>query len=289
MSEEQKQESGTGCLNCIFAQWKDKRQVGCKLGRIEKFAERNTELDIVKHEDGREFYLIKNRICLMLCTEDWLKRHPEVKDPEKDMRRLTALSCDIMILVDNDQTLEGLRKTLHSLLQQQHKPAKINVILHSDHIHPAKIRKILQSAEDEYFSFKWQLTHIQERGPKGEKPSIEWALDHVIQNCKSPFYAVFYAGYEVPADYLLLIDQALNDELEKFSVLLPVDDWNGAFIQTYLHKRLHGNAPEKLEDNEDGDEVIGVSIMDKAHFIAARNNYPYMVRRVEEICPTLPH
>lgn len=285
--KEKQPESGTGCINCIFAEWQGKRQVGCKLGRIEKFSERGEQFDTATSQDGREFYIIKNRICLMLCTEDWLARHPEVKDPAREVRKLTELKCDVLILVENEHTLEGIRKTVNALLQQEHKPEKITVVLLSDHIHPAKIRKVFQAAENKYFSFKWQVAHIQERGPKGEKPSIEWAMDHVLNNCKTPFYSVFYAGFEPPTDFLLLIDKALNDELEKFCLLLPVDDWNGAFVQTMLHKKLRGNAPEVLEINDEEDEVIGVSIMDKVHFISVKNNYPYMVRKVEEICPTI--
>src|SRR5688572_199954 len=216
--------SGTGCVNCIFAQWEDNKQVGCKVGRLDKFVEQGDELDIDTDKDGKNFYVIKNRICLMLCTKDWLARHPEVKDPAKEMRKRTALSADVMILVEDKHTLEGIRKTVHSLMQQSHKPAKVSVVLLSDKIHPAKVRKLFQSVEDEYFSVNWQVAHINERGLNGEKPSIEWALDHVVQNCKTPFFAVFYAGYDVPPDYLLLIDKALNDDMQNFCLLIQVDD-----------------------------------------------------------------
>ncbi len=271
----------TSCEKCIFALWEGNTQIGCSVGRLDKFAAMG---DVSRAEkDGKDFAIINNRICLMCCAPSWLTKNPEVKNPGEELRKRIALSCETFVIVQEEER-ERIETTLKSLVWQSHSPAQITVILYSDTYKPSTIRRMFMDLQKE-ISFTWKIAHIQERGPNNEKVSVEWCLDHAIGNCDTPFYAVFEAGYEVPANFLKEIDVALNDNLEKFCALIPQgDSWNGAVIQTMLHKKLQGNMPSHLGTDENGDELIGCTIYDKIHFIANTNDQPAIIRRVEEIC-----
>lgn len=271
----------TSCEKCAFAIYEDNIQSGCKAGRLTKFQDTGSE---VEHKDN--YFIIKDRICMMCCPEETIVKLG-FKNPLQDMRKAIELKCAIYIIATDNSTLEDIKLTIDSLNKQTLRPRCINVIVNTDNISKPRLIKHLNDTQSKFendnLEFIWNITYIQEKDKDGERPSIEWALDHAIFKCEMPFYAVFMAGYMVCPDYLSNIDKALNDELQRFCVLLPFDEWNGAFVQTLLHKKLGGNAPQTLEEYEDG-ALIATTIMDKIEWMAKENNQ-HMVKKAEEICP----
>ena len=279
-------EINTSCEKCIFAKFdSENRQIGCKADRLDKFVERGVKLDLLKNED-KESYIIKNRICLMCCTEQTVQQL-QLKNPLLEMRKRIALKSTIYVLADEEHNLDDIKITLYSLIDQFLKPTEIVVILHSQTISRPALSKFLLELEEDNKWLAWRISHIHECGDNGEKPSREWCLDHTIKTCKTLFYGVFLAGFQVPNEYLSNIDYSLNDELHRFVVLRPADGyWNGAFVHISVHKNFHGNVPEMLEQYEDG-ELVATSIMDKVDYAAKRDNQLDMIRGVEEICPAM--
>lgn len=280
----------TTCSKCTFAKYTNNIQTGCQVNRLNKFRQQGTELELQKEED-KESYLIKGRICLMCCPPERIEKL-KLKNPAPELRKLITVQCEAYILALDDHSLNQVKATIDSLNMQEVRPTCINVILNTDNISRPKLVKYfneLQNAfEQKNQEYKWNITYIHERGENGEKFSDEWCLDHAIAKCNSPFYCVFMAGYNVPRNYLSSIDRALNDNIERFSVLLPAheDSWNGVFVQTAMHKKLDGNVPQTLEEYDDG-ALVATTIMDKIEFLGKLKDQQYMIKKVTEVCPQI--
>src|SRR5688572_21424296 len=189
----------TSCEGCIFAQLNDDgSQTSCKLGRLEKFAEQGVQLDI---DTETNKFIIKDRICVMKFTQEQWDRHPEIKDPEIDLRKLIAIKATTYILVNN-QDLGAIRKTTESLINQTLKPQVVNIILCSNAILVKQVAALLRSLEEQHPDLAWQITNIVDRDADGVLPAMPWCIDHAVANCPTPGYATFEAGFEVPKTYL---------------------------------------------------------------------------------------
>ena len=66
-------------------------------------------------------------------------------------------------------------------------------------------------------------------------------VDIASKNVKSMYYSFFKEGDTVPPNYLSDIDHAINDELQKFLVLLPKDKRTGLFVQRLIYTQFGGN------------------------------------------------
>lgn len=283
----------TSCGNCIFATYDGgNQQTGCKANRLEKFAKAGCNIPFME-ENGKIYCCIEDRICNMLCTKEKVERH-NMRFPLEEMRQLIKIQYGVFILAEEEHTFEQICETINSLFSQSIQPKEINVILNTDGISRAKLVRFFKEKEDLLQELKWNVIHILDKGEDGSRNSVEWALDYGVSVSKyqQTWLVVFQPGFKVPTTYLSRIDKLINDDLERFSIVLPVDDWNCAFIQTTLYKSLDGNIPEVLEQevNEEGkviSDLVATSIMDKIEYKAKEANQLHMIRKAQEICPEL--
>lgn len=272
---------GTSCSKCIFAEWDENKQINCKANRLSKFIERGETVAIIAQENESHFF-IKDRICTMCFQQSWLDKINNINNPLLYVRQRILLKCDALILVSNE-SIEEIEITIKSLLKQKLLPQIINIVLNSNTMPVWKIAKLLRSLEDKHY-FQWKISNIEERMENLDTVSLEWCVDHVISLCESPFYSVFIPGFKVPNNFYEKIDNAINDELYRFVALIPVDDWNGLFVQTEIHKKIGGNTPMMLEESDEFGNLIAYTVIDKIHYIANLEGRSEIVMKVGDIC-----
>jgi hypothetical protein len=268
--------TNTSCKFCVFKetvfnQKENKlQQVGCKLGRLGKFEENGGKLEYVK--DNIDHYVIKKRFCMALRQEQWAKKQ---NNPIEAVREEIALQCDLIIM--DVHSLRNLDNTIISITNQKLKPKNVSVVLTNTNIKPLDVFDMLGEHLNGY-NINYFVEDIADK-----KYPYNKALDVAADKCESTYYAVFNAGFKIPPSFLSDIDYAINDRLERFSVLKPLSDGNGLVVQSKLHKFFLGNREIELEKYEDG-ALIGSNMIDKVEFLADKQKNSYLVKQVTDIC-----
>ncbi len=265
----------TACRDCVFASFDDKNiQDGCKLDRLAKFHDQGTQLVPVT-QNGKSFFVIKGRICTT-CRPGWWGSKRSEADWESDVRQEIALRCEIFVYVSEDNTLEDLRTTVKSLRNQVMSAVGIHAIINNKQVKHGEVVAMLQK---ELGRRKWKVNFPTEANPTRER-----CLDLATYKCKGSYYAVFNAGFQVPDTFILDLDRSLNDNLERFSLLLPDENGNGLVVQNILSKKVGGNKEIILEGDDDIAKVDLNNIIEKIEMLAKEQNMPYMIRKVSDIC-----
>ena len=234
----------TSCAACCFAEYEDKTQVGCELGRIEKFREKGAK--IIEAEDGeREFYVV-HRMCNCYREKDWAEYW---KHKKKRVLKENAIRVNFIVPINEDDTLEGLEKTLLSIdTQEEFEAVKVITMNNSnkdnfDIVH--KLHEVFGSyAEQTSYLNKSEEGTTFVGGSMVEKNSDFWTLlEASFAFVVNGYYAVFNCGTEVPLDFLKTINRAINEDLEQVLMIEPFDEssHDGLTVSCALHKYLSGS------------------------------------------------
>ena len=234
----------TSCAVCCFAEYEGKTQVGCELGRIEKFQEKGTK--VVEAEDGeKEFYVI-HRMCNCYREQDWAEYW---KNKKKRVLKENAVRVNFIVPINEDDTLEGLEKTLLSIAtQEEFEAVKVITMNNSnkdnfDIVH--KLHEVFGSyAEQTSYLNKSEEGTTFVGGSMVEKSSDFWTLlEASFAFVVNGYYSVFNCGTEVPLDFLKTINRAINENLEQVLMIEPFDEssHDGLTISCALHKYLSGS------------------------------------------------
>lgn len=245
------------CKGCVFAEYDGLCQVGCNLGRIDKFRERGADVkveltDTDAPDGGVSTYVIKDRVCLARRTEDSdVIRTNRPNEWAKAVRKEIELRLEAVIVLNGGSSLEDLKMTVTSLEKQSLRPISTVIVINQDDVPALTVIWAMRGSTLP----EWRVRHIREREENGERVSLERALDLSVDTEKRClYYSVFHAGFEVPENFVSDIDRRLNDELEQFTMLMPIDEDdernNGLTIQTYAHVKFGGNQPVHVLDEK---------------------------------------
>ena len=215
----------TSCQHCIFAQYKDKTQIGCEIGRLEKFTELGAEVVEAYNEEG-EFYVIKKHVCMYCRHKDWGRTYLQKQWLEQIQQEI-QVKYQVIILANN--SLEDIEQAINSLNQQTICPRHITVIQPLDsHIKPGKIVNSLMETPA-----KWRVQTMQDNLSK------EKAVDLAIDNTKLPYYCVVNLPYCFPANFSSEFNTLINESMLRFSLIeqAPLQIFNMG-----VHKVLSGNS-----------------------------------------------
>jgi hypothetical protein len=117
----------TRCKHCIFAEWAGDEQNGCAFGRIEKFEDQGANIWFEK--DPEKQYICFNRACNTRRTKEWGRKYTLDASWLKLVRSSVKVQCDIIILVNNESTDDGVLMTIASAYNQSPKPHSIIVLI----------------------------------------------------------------------------------------------------------------------------------------------------------------
>jgi len=220
----------TSCEDCAFVEMDDLKQTGCKAGRLEKFQE---VPDLVRNID--DFFRI-GRVCNLFRDINWLKSRKEedYDSLTKAAKDESATRCDILILMDDDSTLDDLQKSAQSLNRNNLTPNSLIALLATRNIKPMDCRAVIQ----EIFGERTQWGAEQVVSPE---ISHLTSIDYTVKRVSTNFYSVSLAGFEYPPRYLDALNHLINEELRQIIMVLPDETGNGLLINRAVHEFLHGN------------------------------------------------
>ena len=269
----------TSCAACCFANYEGKTQVGCELGRIEKFQEKGTK--VVEAEDGeREFYLV-HRMCNCYREEDWAEYW---KHKKKRVLKENAVRINFIVPINDGDTIEDLQKTLVSIATQDDFEAiKVITMNNSKHDNFDIIHKL----HEVFGSYAEQTSYLNKSeegttfvgGIMVEKNQDFWTvLEAAFDYATNGFYTIVDAGSVVAPDLLKKINNAINIELNQILMIEPhdKDSYSGLTVSCALHKYLSGS-------KDTTNFEISKPIYDKVKKIAQIQDFERLIVKWEDL------
>jgi len=274
----------TSCKDCIFAKYEEKTQMGCKLGRVEAFTTLGNTLEA--EDDERQFFLINGRYCNAYQPEtgDFAKAF-KPEDWATTMRKMLQLRLSVLVVMEDGTDPQILEPTIEALLSQTLVPHQVVFINNQTAVKPAELHSRLFKQLGN--TMTWRINQIFERTKEQKFVSPERAIDLAIPSVVGSYYTVIRPGTKLPQTFVKDLDVALNDKMERFSLLLPTPAGNGLTVQTDMHKhpQINGNVPSVYE--LDGKNVLLNTVVEKLQHYAKLEDRQYMIRSVTDICQNL--
>ena len=234
-------EPETICRDCAFSVYDGDTQTGCSLGKLDKFEEQGTEILEVYDETGKEFSVVKGRVCVFWRGGDWKEKHEGRNDWEDIVNKETMIRMDANLYLDKNSTLKDLDKTVASLKEGLIKPVQLTII--NNH---SKIERLVLARVGMKSGLKWRVENIEEDGEADRNRCIDISIRKTsAKNCN--FFFVFDAGQAVPKNFIADINRSLNVDMNRF-LALRGKDGNGDVGQVHMYKQIGGNRDKPFLD-----------------------------------------
>jgi hypothetical protein len=248
----------TICRDCIFAEFTDDAvtQVGCKLGRLDKYRD-NGKATAIEDDNGLEYYEIST-FCNTCRNPEW---DDKFSDPVERVLKEVELKVDAVILDDSNHAnwQDEIMTSVKSLLAQELRPCRIVIVCYRKNDKFLNMR-----AEMEKAGIKYDIVNVLDYAK-----SPYALLNQGVKKCRNQYYTVVESGDELPVDYFSKLNNILNNELGKFSMIEPQEQLTGLTVQRQLHQMVQ-NLTGATELN----------IVDAIKALAKEQNLEHMVRQL---------
>ncbi len=270
----------TSCKECVFAAYAGTTQVGCELGRIEKFKARGDEvIEAFDGENGEiksEFFIVKRR-CSAYREEAWANKlttgtHHAIEEELKTI-------YDIILMFDQDGVHDDYREIsddIDNIFCQEFLPRKIIIVNKT-----GDIGQIISGVRDSFArnnnehdgtNVLYDVVDVQEALSHAAKECVElvahnrYMIDEGYRHVDAQWYMVWKSGQLMWADRVYWLDNYINYQLGKVCMLRADNESNHGFcILSFLHKTLGGFMDTKGRMVEAMEELSEID--DKQHMI----------------------
>ena len=216
--------------------------------KIEQFKNKNAE-GIEACNDEKEFYVIKS---FCNCYRD-LEWGDNQVDYEVSLAKENRIRWNAIVVAGDGKTgLEASEKNVSSFLKDLEKtcisikeqdiPPVIVVVSNNSDVLPFDVAHKAHEMFDRT-GIDFYVSNIVEPG----FTDLD-CVDDSFLKCKNGFYSVFKSGHVLRSDLFKLLDNAINNELDKIALIRGHDGINGLTVQASMHKYLGGNFSMSLEE-----------------------------------------
>lgn len=213
----------TTCYECIFAEWINNKQVGCKVNKLPKHANLTTTND-------KQHYMIDG-VCTHCRNSEWAKRiNGSIID---QLYKEIMLKIDVIFINESENKKEienNLIRVLEQLKQNKTQPCSITF---------SSIVPI---------DFNWYIglitKHIGLHKYHVVRPILSQELWSVIDMCAERGKANYYLVFNLDSNMNLIkvldvLNDSLNEQQLKFLMIKPIDDnYDGLVVQRYISRLL---------------------------------------------------
>ena len=240
----------TSCQDCIFAEWLNHSQIGCKVRFLHKYLVNDVAQEAWNSEikDKQEFYILPDIACIGKIPVGFLDDTISIEDAANFIKEKTQIRWQtIIILYDED-----IKPCLDALAKQKIKPENVSVILtHDSPISPGNVAKWLKQRE-----FKtWRVMETE-----NQELSRGNLIDLVLDKYVNPFYMVLEPTKILDDDFIVDLNRIVNEDYISFGII-KMDGLD--FVATAVHKYLNGNSfgltlEEKLIEEKCQNKIINL-------------------------------
>ena len=122
--------SSTLCHNCIFADYDNNIQTGCKADRLNKFKKANITISEMVYEDTTS-YVIEEKVCVYYRNKSWALDHYKNMDDENlvaTINKELRIPYHVLLFLRKNDSIDDLSIRLTELEQQKIKPKLVTII-----------------------------------------------------------------------------------------------------------------------------------------------------------------
>ena len=261
--------SSTLCHNCIFADYNNNIQTGCKADRLDKFKKANITISEMVYEDVTS-YVIEEKVCVYYRNKNWALDHYKNIDRENLVATVSKelrIPYHVLLFVRKDDSIDDVSIRLTELEQQKIKPKMVTII---DRTHTPKpiTNQLLAIMRNHSFDY-WRVQTIQAIDQFDTD-----IIDLIYDNTKKipyMFYICFECQFTIPPTISQEIHASLHDDMKAFTVLTPNANNVGGAALKIAHEKHAGNS-------------FTIPLEAK---IRHYDDAPHLIKKVEEICPSL--
>jgi len=261
----------TTCMDCIFSEKDEQRQVGCSFNKIDLYREKGAEIIEAYDASNNEFFVINDRVCMHKRTPLWAKDYPE-KLWKSALQEQIKIRYHAMVIFREGSCTEDLENTLVSLNNQEIPPSLLTILNRSKMAASSLVEKIHEMELD---NTEWRLqTFFEEEDIVLDRSAIDIVIDS-SKNYKIPmmYYVVFEVPFEIPADFSREMQSYFVDNASHAVFAHPRKDGNGMLVSYIFHKKHAGNS-------------FNIPIENKLIEFEEKEMHQYIMS-IEEICPSL--
>jgi len=261
--------SSTLCHNCIFADYNNNIQTGCKADRLDKFKKANITISEIVYEDVTS-YVIEEKVCVYYRNKDWALDHYKNTD-DKNLVAIVSkelrIPYHVLLFVRKNDNIDDVSIRLTELEQQDIKPKMVTIIDRTHALEPMS-NQLLTIMRNHSFAY-WRVQTIQAIDQLDTD-----VIDLIYDSTKKipyMFYICFECQYTIPPTISKEIHTSLHDDMKAFTVLTPNTNNVGAAALKVAHEKHAGNS-------------FTIPLADK---IRHYDDATHLIKKVEEICPSL--
>jgi len=276
----------TSCCECVFAEYVGDTQMGCSMGRLEKYRRNGTTV-LEAHNDEKEFFVVE-RFCSAFRDSEWKDvlfyySNDLSEKPEDRVRKEIKIRSGFFIGFDDTCDIPSLEKTIVSIAEQELQPLYVTVA-NSSKTNNLLILSVLRSYFEDDGEVVYTCSHVKvdelSTRKQTEIPEIWRAIDHAFKTtAKNGYYTAIKAGKTFSKDYLASINHYINEEMKQI-ILIDSEDGEEYFMQCSLHKLMYGSngkfvVDKVVELSEEQDlyhMVVDIKTVKEIYEAATSNN-----------------
>ena len=250
----------THCKGCVVAEYRNKKQTGCKLNRIELLNPEKTG----KTEDGK-FDFLFSRFCNTYRPKEWKK---VLSKEEKKNLKQTVLGevfprIGIFVFLDTSSknAMIDLRHTVAQIKSQTRGTPRYIVVINANVEYNEEIQALLASE----FDFEETEYHIV-LSLVGQMDLF--MIGEAFRHAKNGWIFVTTSGEDVPENLFEKIDNRMNIDMKRLALIKPYKKMNGMIFQTAIYKFLHG---DKDVVDPKTKEKVRINFIEKVELMVSEN------------------
>ena len=248
----------TCCKGCVFAKYKNDKQVGCELGRTELM----NPSEEGRTEDG-VFNYVFDRFCNAYRPDEWkdVLSEEEKKDMIATVKKETrpTMCAFVFLNTKSEDALSDLQYTVSQLKAQEDADLRCVVIINPKVEYSVGIQEILASE----FDFDKTEHHIVLSLREQEDLFL---IDDAFSHAKNGWILVTESGEVIPPSLFSKINKRINIDMKRLILVKPYANWNGMIFQAAIYKFLDGN---KMLIDPETREAIEINFIEKVETLAA--------------------
>ena len=269
----------TSCHSCVFAEYDHYNvQQGCRMNKIQQYRDAGVKiLDVYAAKTNKSHYLIDGRFCMFFRNPEVMSNH-DPKNWEKIVKQQVKVPYHLILMVNDDTTLEQVQENLRNLKYQYVQPKFITLVNKQYHqysqnpdkyIKPSSLLFALQEID---FIAKYSLRNIYDEN-LSDREIIDLVFDST-NKLPLPFYLVFNANFKIHRDFTRQFNTAIFDKMLQIGFAKPIDNINGMIVNHTTHKKHAGNS-------------FGILLEDK--ILKFENNGEQFIMETKDICPSISY
>ena len=262
--------TSTLCNDCIFAKYEKRKQVDCAANRLNVFKDKGIDILEMVEDDGRSSFIIDNKSCIYYRPKKWSKEHYKTKSVKNILDRVkTELSIPYhaVLFFREGSSIEDLQCRIQELDNQSVKPKIVTVVdrTHTEDIYGGEIIGIFQKYSFQY----WRVQTVQAIDQL-DLDVVDLVYDST-KDKKYMFYTCFEVGHHIPENFSQQVHKYIQEDMQSFVILEANANNVGRTVLKIAHKKYNGFAfaiplEEKLKHYDDA---------------------PHLIKKVEDVCPSL--